>query len=101
LLYFQHDSFLFIDSLKSEVRREEKEALKNIVIEKLGPEGHSTLEVDIDNAVIMLADEIARGCMIYCRSSQQRLENEEDIRQLDVSLQEPIRIMVVPPVAGG
>jgi hypothetical protein len=72
-----------------------------VIIEKLGPDGHSTLETDIENAVILLADEIARGCMIYCRSSQQRLENEEDLRQLENSVAEPIRVMVVPPVAGG
>lgn len=75
--------------------------MKCVVIEKLGPEGHSTLEMDIETAVVLLADEIARGCMIYCRSSQQRLENEEDLRQLENSVAEPVRIMVVPPVAGG
>jgi hypothetical protein len=75
--------------------------LKHVVIEKLGPEGHSTLQMDVDNAVVLLADEIERGCLIYCRSNQQRLENEEDLKDLENSALEPIRVMVVPPVAGG
>lgn len=75
--------------------------MKHVVIEKLGPEGHSTLQMDVNNAVVLLADEIERGCIIYCRSNQQRLENEEDLRVLENSALEPILVMVVPPVAGG
>jgi molybdopterin converting factor small subunit len=81
--------------------RKENKGLKSVIIEKLGPDGHSTLEMDIENAVVILADEIARGCLIYCRSNQQRLENEEDLRKLEKSVAEPVRVMVVPPVAGG
>jgi hypothetical protein len=75
--------------------------LKRVVIEKLGPEGHSALETDIDSAVVLIADEIARGCLIYCRNSQKRLENEEELRLLEDSVVEPVRVMVIPPVAGG
>jgi hypothetical protein len=57
--------------------------------------------MDVNNAVVLLADEIERGCIIYCRSNQQRLENEEDLRVLENSALEPILVMVVPPVAGG
>jgi hypothetical protein len=72
-----------------------------VVIEKLGPEGHSTLETDIDNALIVLADEIARGCMIFSRSNQQRIESEEELRGLEDSAENPVKIMVIPPVSGG
>jgi hypothetical protein len=71
------------------------------VIEKLGPEGHSSLETDIESAAILLADEIARGCVVYCRNNQQRIEDERALRLLENSLEEPVRVMVIPPVAGG
>jgi hypothetical protein len=75
--------------------------LKRVVIEKLGPDGHSTLETSIDDALIVLADEIARGCMIFSRNNQQRIESEEELRGIEDCAEEPVRIMVIPPVAGG
>jgi len=72
-----------------------------VVIEKLGPKGHTTLETDFDQAVILIADEAARGCMIYCRDTHQAIDREEDLRSMADSGQEPLRIMVIPPVAGG
>jgi len=81
--------------------KEAARGLKRVVIDKLGPEGHSTLETDIDHAVVLLADEMARGCMIYCRNNLQRVEDEEDLKLLESSDEETVRVMVVPPVAGG
>lgn len=75
--------------------------LRRVVIEKLGPRGHTALETDFDEAAVLIADEVARGCMIYCRDTHQRIEKEEDFRFLVDSGEEPVKIMVIPPVAGG
>ena len=75
--------------------------MKRVVIERLGPEGHSALETSVDDALLVLADEMARGSMIFSRSNQQRLESEEDLRELEHLADDPVRIMVIPPVAGG
>ncbi|WXG44808.1 MAG: hypothetical protein WED04_12395 [Promethearchaeati archaeon SRVP18_Atabeyarchaeia-1] len=75
--------------------------MKHVVIERLGPEGHSALETDIDSAIILLADEIARGCVIYCRNNQQQFKDEEDLRLFENSAEEPVRVMVIPPIVGG
>jgi hypothetical protein len=72
-----------------------------VVIERLGPEGHSTLETSMDDALVILTDEIARGFMIFSRNNQQLIESEEELRRLKDSGEDPIRIMVIPPVAGG
>jgi hypothetical protein len=71
------------------------------VIEKLGPEGHSTVETSMDDALVILTDEIARGFMIFSRNNQQLIDSEEELRRLEDSADDPIRIMVIPPVAGG
>nr|MDO8099404.1 hypothetical protein [Candidatus Njordarchaeota archaeon] len=75
--------------------------MRRVVIEKLGLGGHTTMETDFDEAVVLITDEVARGCMIYCRDTNQRIETEEDFRSLADSGEEPVRIMVIPPVAGG
>jgi hypothetical protein len=72
-----------------------------MVIERLGPEGHSTLETSMDDALVILTDEIARGFMIFSRNNQQLIESEEELRRLKDSAEDPIRVMVIPPVAGG
>jgi len=75
--------------------------LKRVIIEKLGPDGHATFETGMDDALVMLADEIARGCMIFSRNTQQHIESERDLQALKDSEDDPIKIMVIPPVAGG
>jgi 16S rRNA C967 or C1407 C5-methylase (RsmB/RsmF family) len=72
-----------------------------VVIEKLGPDGHSALETDFDSAMILLADEIARGCLIFSECTLQRIENEEELSLLEDSREDTVRVMVVPPIAGG
>jgi hypothetical protein len=81
--------------------KEETHWLRRVLIDRLGPGGHTTLETGFDEAVVLIADEVARGCMIYCRDTHQRIEREEDFRSLVESGEEPVRIMVIPPVAGG
>jgi hypothetical protein len=75
--------------------------LKRVIIEKLGRGGHTTLETDFDEAVVLIADEVARGCMIYCRDTHERIEKEEDFKSLASQGEGSVRIMVVPAVAGG
>ena len=75
--------------------------MKRVIIEKLGPDGHATFEAGIDDALVILADEIARGCMIFSRTSQQRIDCEKDLQALEDSEDDPVKIMVIPPVAGG
>jgi hypothetical protein len=75
--------------------------LKRVVIEKLGPDGHSALETDFNSAMILLADEIARGCMVFSKNALQRIENEEGLSLLEDSGEETVKVMVIPPIAGG
>ncbi len=75
--------------------------MKRVVMEKLGPDGHSAQETDFNSAAILLADEIARGCLIFSKNTLQRIENEEEIALLENSREDPIKVMVVPPIAGG
>lgn len=75
--------------------------LKRVFIEKLGPGGHTTTEASFDEAAVLIADEVARGCIIYCRDTHQAIEKEEDFVSLADSGEGPLRIMVIPPVAGG
>jgi hypothetical protein len=82
-------------------RKEETETLKRVVIEKLGPDGHSAQEMDFDSAIILLADEIARGCLIFSKNTLQRVENEEELRLLEDSREDTVKVMVIPPIAGG
>lgn len=75
--------------------------LKRVVIEKLGPEGHTTLETDFDAALVLLTDEMARGYLIFSRDTQQRVAKQEDLESLKDRVEDSIRVMVIPPVAGG
>jgi hypothetical protein len=81
--------------------KEDRSLLKRVIIEKLGLGGHTAIETGFDEATVLVNDEVARGCIIYCRDTHQAIQKKEDFASLGKSDQEPIRIMVIPPVAGG